>query len=82
MDGLSELVSSTASACHRFQKVEGPSTTSAQIDRVVLTPSPARAGLGAGLHGELAGVQAVCKGAARMSKAQTHERPGSFEPGR
>ena len=34
------------------------------------------------LHGELAGVLAVCEGAARMGKAQTHERPGSFEPGR
>ncbi|WP_376964582.1 hypothetical protein ABNQ39_27650 [Azospirillum sp. A26] len=52
------------------------------IDRVVLTPSPAGAGLNAGLHGELAGVLAVCKGAARMGKAQTHERPGSFKPGR
>jgi transposase len=28
MDGPSELDSSTASACHRSQKVEGPSTTS------------------------------------------------------
>ena len=55
---------------------------SAQIDRVVLTPSPAGAGLSAGLHGELAGVLAVCEGAAQMGKAQTHERPGSFEPGR
>ena len=52
------------------------------IDRVVLTPSPAGAGLNAGLHGELAGVLAVCEGAARMGKVQTHERPGSFEPGR
>ena len=52
------------------------------IDRVVLTPSPAGAGLDADLHGELAGVLAVCEGAARMGKGQTHERPGSFEPGR
>ncbi|CAO3408675.1 hypothetical protein [Azospirillum largimobile] len=51
------------------------------IDRVVLTPSPAGAGLDADLHGELAGVLAVCEGAAQMRKAQTHERPGSFEPG-
>ncbi|WP_049975991.1 hypothetical protein [Azospirillum sp. B506] len=28
-----ELVSSTTSACHRFKKVEGPSTTSAQFSR-------------------------------------------------
>ena len=52
------------------------------IDRVVLTPSPAGAGLNAGLHGELAGVLAVCEGAVRMGEAMTHERPGSFEPGR
>ena len=52
------------------------------IDRVVLTPSSAGAGLDADLHGELAGVLAVCEGAAQMRKAQTHERPGSFEPGR
>ncbi|WP_434622047.1 recombinase [Azospirillum sp. B2RO_4] len=52
------------------------------IDRVVLTPSPASAGLDADLHGELAGVMAVCEGVAQMRKAQTHERPGSFEPGR
>ncbi|HYF86447.1 hypothetical protein [Azospirillum sp.] len=35
------------------------------IDRVVLTPSPAGAGLDADLHGELAGVLAVCEGAAQ-----------------
>ncbi|QCG99328.1 hypothetical protein E6C67_36745 (plasmid) [Azospirillum sp. TSA2s] len=52
------------------------------IDRVVLTPSPAGPELDADLHGELAGVLAVCEGAARMGKVQTHERPGSFEPGR
>ena len=52
------------------------------IDRVVLTPSPAGTGLDADLHGELAGVLAVCEGAAQLRNAQTHERPGSFEPGR
>ena len=52
------------------------------IDRVVLTPSPAEAGLDADLHGEVAGVLAVCKGAAQLRKAETHERPGSFETGR
>ncbi|KAA0571829.1 NAD(P)-binding domain-containing protein [Azospirillum sp. Sh1] len=30
----------------------------------------------------LTGVLAVCESTARMGKAQTHERPGSFEPGR
>ena len=30
----------------------------------------------------MAGVLAVCEGAAQMGKAQMHERPGSFEPGR
>ena len=38
--------------------------------------------LDADLHGELAGVLAGCEGAAQMGKAQMHERPGSFEPGR
>ncbi|WP_247871673.1 MULTISPECIES: hypothetical protein [unclassified Azospirillum] len=52
------------------------------IDRVVLTPSPAGAGLDADLHGELAGVLVVCEGAARMGKTQTHKHPGSFDPGR
>lgn len=52
------------------------------IDRVVLTPFPTGAGLDARLHGEFAGVLAVCEGADRMGKPQTHERPGSFEPGR
>jgi hypothetical protein len=36
------------------------------IDRVVLTPSPAGAGLDADLHGELAGILAVCEVAAQM----------------
>ncbi|MCW2242496.1 hypothetical protein [Azospirillum canadense] len=52
------------------------------IDRIVLTPSLAGAGLDADLHGELAGILVVCEGAAQMRKTQTHERPGSFEPGR
>ena len=42
----------------------------------------ARTRLDADLHGKLAGVLAVCEGAAQMGKVQTHERPGSFEPGR
>ena len=51
------------------------------IDRVVLAP-PAGAGLNADLHGELAGILAVCEGAAQMRRTQTQKRPGSFEPRR
>lgn len=48
--------------------------------RIVLPPC--RAGLDADLHGEPACVPAACEGAAQMRKVRTHERPGSFEPGR
>ena len=44
------------------------------IERVVLTPCPSGRGVEARLHGALAGVLAACGG-------QTHEHPGSFEPG-
>ncbi|WP_209882469.1 recombinase family protein [Azospirillum soli] len=59
------------------ESAEAMELVRAMIDRVVLTPSPAGAGLDANLHGELAGILAVCEGV-----AQTHKRPDPCGTGR